>query len=156
MILQRAHGIFFMLLGGVSVVDGWRIAQQAREGANFDAIGPDRYLMALGALMLMAGVWRLLGRPEPRGKPQAAIPDRDEKATSRLVLTLGLLAAFAALVPVLGFSLTCFLFLAAQLRVQGDWPWWLSLGVAAPIALAFDVAFIRFADMSLPKGSVWG
>ena len=43
-----------------------------------------------------------------------------------------------------------------QLRVQGDWPWWLSLGVAAPIALAFDVAFIRFADMSLPKGSVWG
>jgi hypothetical protein len=52
--------------------------------------------------------------------------------------------------------LTCFLFLAAQLRVQGDWPWWLSLGVAAPIALAFDVAFIRFADMSLPKGSVWG
>ena len=52
MILQRVHGIFFMLLGGVSVVDGWRIAQQAREGANFDAIGPDRYLMALGALML--------------------------------------------------------------------------------------------------------
>ena len=26
MILQRVHGIFFMLLGGVSVVDGWRIA----------------------------------------------------------------------------------------------------------------------------------
>ena len=112
--------------------------------------------MALGALMLTAGVWRLLSRPElaPSRKPPR--PDRDEGATSRLVLTLGMLAAFAALVPVLGFSLTCFLFLAAQLRVQGDWPWWLSLGVAAPIALAFDVAFIRFADMSLPKGSVWG
>jgi hypothetical protein len=155
MILQRAHGIFFMLLGAVSVVDGWRIAQQAREGANFDAIGPDRYLMALGALMLSAGVWRLLSRAEPYTKPQTAIPDRDAGATWKLALTLGMLAAFAALVPVLGFSLTCFLFLAAQLRVQGDWPWWLSLAVAAAIALAFDVAFVRFADMSLPKGSVW-
>ena len=155
MMLQRAHGIFFMLLGAVSIVDGWRIAQQSREGANFDAIGPDRYLMALGALMLTAGAWRLLGRPELYAKPQAAMPERDEGATSKLVLTLGMLAAFAALVPVLGFSLTCFLFLAAQLRLQGDWPWWLSLRVAAPIALAFDVAFIRFADMSLPRGHIW-
>jgi predicted phage tail protein len=87
MILQRAHGIFFMLLGAVSFVDGWRIAQQAREGANFDAIGPDRYLMALGVLMLIAGVWRLLSRPELHTKPQGAILDRDEGATSKLVLT---------------------------------------------------------------------
>ena len=63
-----------------------------------------------------------------------------------------MLAAFALLVPVLGFSPTCFLFVAAQLRTLGGWPWWLSLGVAAPIALAFHVAFIRFADMPLPKG----
>ena len=155
MILHRLHGALFLLLGVVSVADGWRIAQQAREGANFDAIGPDRYLMALGALMLTAGVWRLLSRPELGAKPQATIADRDEGATSKLVLTLGMLAAFAVLVPVLGFSLTCFLFLAAQLRIQGDWPWWLSLGVAAPIALAFDVAFMRVADMSLPKGYIW-
>ena len=101
MILHRLHGVFFMLLGVVSVVDGWRIAQQAREGANFDAIGPDRYLMALGAVMLIAGVWRLLGRPEPTDA-EAAVPDRDAGATWRLLLTLALLAAFAALVPVLG------------------------------------------------------
>jgi hypothetical protein len=63
-----------------------------------------------------------------------------------------MLVGFAALVPVLGFSPTCFLFVAAQLRVLGGWSWWLSLAVAAPIALAFHAAFISLADMPLPKG----
>src|SRR5437660_466362 len=72
--------------------------------------------------------------------------------TSSLLLTLAMPAAFALLVPVLGFSPTCFLFVAAQLRVLGGWSWWLSLAVAAPIALAFHAAFITLADMPLPKG----
>ena len=63
--LQRAHGILFVLLGVVSLVDGWRVTVQARETADFDAIGPDRYLLALGVLMLAAGLWRLLARRSP-------------------------------------------------------------------------------------------
>jgi hypothetical protein len=113
-----------LLLGVVSLADGWRIAQQAREGANFDAIGPDRYLIALGAAMLAAGLWRLLREPPPETETEAAVPDRDAGATSSLLLTLAMLVAFALLVPVLGFSPTCFLFVAAQLRVLGGWSWW--------------------------------
>src|SRR5207249_5222897 len=89
MILHRLHGALFLLLGVVSVADGWRIAQQAREGANFDAIGPDRYLIALGAAMLLAGLWRLLRGPPP--ETVATVPDRDAGATSSLLLTLGML-----------------------------------------------------------------
>ena len=152
MVLHRLHGLLFLLLGVGSVVDGWRITKQAREGANFDAIGPDRYLMALGTLMLLAGLWRLLRGPEPQTETAAAVPDRDAGARSSLLVTVALLVGFALLVPVLGFSPTCFLFLTVLLRVLGGWTWWRSLGVAAPIALAFHLAFIRFADMSLPKG----
>ena len=155
MILQRAHGIFFMLLGAVSLVDGWRIARQAREGANFDAIGPDRYLLALGALMLAAGLWRLFARPDQEAAPEVAMGDGAAGMTSHLVLTLAMLAGFAALTPILGFSLACLLFLAAQLRLLGSWPWWKSAGVAAAIALVLHVTFIRFADMPLPKGYIW-
>ena len=125
MILHRLHGALFLLLGVVSVADGWRIAQQAREGANFDAIGPDRYLIALGAAMLLAGLWRLLRGPPPETETEAAVPDRDAGATSSLLLTLAMLVGFALLVPVLGFSPTCFLFVAAQLRMLGGWSWWL-------------------------------
>jgi Tripartite tricarboxylate transporter TctB family len=152
MILHRLHGLLFFLLGGMSLVDGWRIAQQAREGANFDAIGPDRYLIALGALMLLAGLWRLLRGLPVEMATAAAVPDRDAGATSNLLVTLAMLVGFALLVPVLGFSPTCFLFLAAQLRLLGGWTWWRSVGVGALIALAFHVSFISFADMPLPKG----
>ena len=111
------------------IVDGWRITQQAREGANFDAIGPDRYLMALGALMLLAGLWRLLRGPEPQTETAAAVPDRDAGARSSLLVTVALLVGFALLVPVLGFSPTCFLFLTVLLRVLGGWTWWRSLAL---------------------------
>jgi len=154
MILHRLHGALFLLLGVVSVADGWRIAQQAREGANFDAIGPDRYLIALGAAMLLAGLWRLLRGAPPESETAAAVPapEGDARALSDLLLTVAMLVAFALLVPVLGFSPTCFLFLVAQLRVLGGWTWWRSLGAAALIALAFHLAFIGLADMPLPKG----
>jgi Tripartite tricarboxylate transporter TctB family len=152
MILHRLHGALFLLLGGVSLADGWRIAQEAREGANFDAIGPDRYLIALGAIMLLAGLWRLLRGAPSQTEAPAVATDRDAGATSNLLLTLAMLVSFALLVPVLGFSPTCFLFVAAQLRVLGGWSWWLSLAVAGPIALAFHAAFIGLADMPLPKG----
>ena len=89
MILHRLHGALFLLLGVVSLADGWRIAQQAREGANFDAIGPDRYLIALGAAMLATGLWRLLRGP-PLETEATAAPDRDAGATSNLLLTLAI------------------------------------------------------------------
>ncbi len=152
MILHRVHGVLFMLLGSISLADGWRIAPQAREGANFDAIGPGRYLMALGALMLATGLWRLLSRMQTETEPQAAAEEGGTGAVWNLVLTLGMLVGFALAVPYVGFAPTCFLFLAAQLRVLGGWAWWLSFAAAAPIALAFHVAFITFADMPLPKG----
>jgi hypothetical protein len=67
--LNRVTGVLFIALGVLSMVDGWRVTEQARPTGNFDAIGPDRYLMGLGALMLIAGLWRLLARLE--AEPQA-------------------------------------------------------------------------------------
>jgi hypothetical protein len=160
MLLQRLHGLFFVLLGLVSIADGWRITQQAREGANFDAIGPDRYLIALGGLLLAAGIWRTCQRAEPasiasgsaRQEPRGE-PDGAEART--LLLTVAALAGFALLVPIVGFTPASLLFLIAQLRIMADWPWWRIVLAALTIAAALDVTFVRFADMPLPKGSLW-
>jgi hypothetical protein len=148
--LHRLHGALFVLIGLGSIADGWRIALQARSGANFDAIGPDRYLMALGVVMLAAGLWRLLRQPEVA--PQASNAEASTGMLPTLVLTLGLVAGFALIIPVLGFSPACFLFVAVLLRVLSGWGWWRSIAMAVPIALGFHVAFVTFADMPFPKG----
>lgn len=156
MALQRIYAIFFTFLGVVSLVDAARISYQAREGANFDAIGPDRYLLVLGVLMLAGGLWSLL-RPEQIGVPQRG--ERGAPAvpmmTSRLLLTLALLAGFAALTPVVGFSLACLVFLTLELRILSNWQWWRVLSLAAMMALAFHVTFVQLADMPLPRGTIW-
>jgi hypothetical protein len=147
--LQRVHGVLFVLLGVLSIADGWRILQEDRAAASFDAIGPDGFLAGLGALMLLAGLWRLLSRADTEVGASGEAQSREPPI---LMITLALFAAFAFAVPYLGFSLACFLFLAAQLWVLSGWAWWKVLAVSAPIAIGFHVAFVSFADMPLPKG----
>jgi hypothetical protein len=151
MALQRGQGLIFVLIGAISLVDGWRITLQAREAANFDAVGPDRYLLALGVVLICSGAWSLLGPQRLARQPR--VPPGG--MTSTLVLTLAALVGFAALTPLLGFSLACFLFLGLQLWLLARWPWWKCLIVAAVIALAFHVTFIVLADMPMPKGAFW-
>jgi hypothetical protein len=155
--LQRAYGIPFILIGAASIVDGWRISLEAREGANFDAIGPDRYLLALGVVMLAAGLWRLIVRPELPAEPDGAAGAPQTAGTLWTpVLVVAMLAAFAGATPAIGFSPACFLFLAAQFWLLGARPWWKVAGGAAVAALAFHAAFVWLADMPLPSGYLWG
>jgi Tripartite tricarboxylate transporter TctB family len=154
-LLQRAQAIAFMSLGTVSLADGWRISQEAREAANFDAIGPDRYLLALGLLMLGTGLWRLLRPGESEPQPGQSAVGAPASMALHVVLTLGALAAFVALIPVLGFSLAAVVFLAAQLQILGGWPWWKNAAAAAVIGLAFHATFVWLADMPLPRGYIW-
>lgn len=151
--LNRVTGVLFIALGIVSMVDGWRVTEQARPTGNFDAIGPDRYMIGLGVLMLIAGLWRLLSRPETEPNGRAGTESGELPI---LALTLALFAAFAFAVPYLGFSLACFLFLAAELWLLSGWAWWKAIAVAVPIAVAFHVAFVTFADMPFPKGYLEG
>jgi Tripartite tricarboxylate transporter TctB family len=154
--LQRAYGIPFMLIGAASIVDGWRIAREAREGANFDAIGPDRYLLALGVVMLAAGLWRLVSRPEVRAEPDDGGGAAQTAGTRwTLVLVVAMLAGFAGAAPAIGFSLACFLFLVAQFWLLGARPWWKLAGGAAAATVTFHAAFVWLADMPLPRGYLW-
>jgi hypothetical protein len=154
-ILQSAQGILFVLAGIVSIVDGWRIATEARQQANFEAIGPDRYLFGLAALMLVGGLWRLLAHPGPAAESHRAVAAHATGTMATVATTVVMLAGFAALTPAIGFSLACLLFLIAQFALLSGWPWWKNIAVAAVAAFALHAAFIWFADMPLPKGYFW-
>ncbi len=148
--LYRIQGLMFALLGAVSLAEGWHITRTARDGANFDAIGPDRYLMALGISLIAVGLWLAL-RP-----PQSADGTQDTygpaQARTNLIVCISMLAAFTLSMPYLGFTLGCFVFLAILFRFLGDWSWLRSTGAAALAAAFFYVGLIRLADVPLPSG----
>jgi hypothetical protein len=66
-----------------------------------------------------------------------------------------MLAGFAALTPVIGFSLACLLFLTAEFALLSGWPWWKNVAAAAVVAFILHTLFIWLADVPFPKGYVW-
>lgn len=150
MLLYRAQGAVLAVLGVGSVLEAMHIAAEAREASNFDAIGPDRYLLGLGVLMLVIGA-RLAVWPPAEG--YAALPDQPNTGAT-FFFTLGMVAALAAVLPYIGFPLASFTFLTIMFRRFGNWPWLLSAGVAAAVAAVFYVTFILVADVPLPRASL--
>ena len=150
--LYRVQGFMYALLGAVSLVEGWHITQSAREGANFDAIGPDRYLMALGVLLVVVGMWLALRPPQSAdGAPTAYWP---AQARTNLVVCIAMLAAFTLAMPYVGFTLGCFVFLAVLFHHLSDWSWPRSAAAAALTSAFFYFGLIRLADVPLPGGIV--
>jgi hypothetical protein len=149
MLLYRAQGAILALLGAGSVLEAMRITQESREGANFDAIGPDRYLMALGVLMTVIGI--LLALRPPVTDEFGSLPEQP-KVGSTFYLTMAMLAALAAALPYIGFTAASFVFLTVMFRRFGNWSWMRSAAVSAIAAAIFYITFIRVADVPLPHG----
>jgi len=150
--LYRIQGAMYLLLGGASLAEGWHITRTAREGANFDAIGPDRYLMALGIALLALGLWLALGPPQSTEEgPTSYLP---ADAHTNLLMCLGLLAAFTLAMPYIGFTIGSFIFLAILFRRLSDWSWLRSVSAAAVASAMFYIGLIRLADVPLPSGMV--
>ncbi len=147
--LYRIQGLMYLLLGVVSLAEGWHITQTAREGANFDAIGPDRYLMALGVLLIAVGSWLALRPPQSSDATQAYWP---AQARTNLIVCIAMLAAFTLAMPYVGFTLGCFVFLTVLFRHLGDWSWLRSVTAAALTSAFFYIGLIRLADVPLPSG----
>lgn len=148
--LYRAQGLMYLLLGAVSLAEGWHITKTVREGANFDAIGPDRYLMALGALLMILGLWLAMRPPQTAGEAQTSF--LSARARTNLIMCVAMLAAFTLAMPYVGFTLGCFVFLAVLFRHLSDWSWVRSIAVAALTSAFFYVGLIRLADVPLPSG----
>lgn len=151
MLLYRAQGVILALLGAGSVLESWRITQAAREGANFDAIGPDRYLLALGVLMVVIGIWMAL-RP-PVTDQFGPLPEQP-RVGSTFYITVAMLAALTATLPYIGFPLASFAFLTFMFHRFGGWSWLRSSAVSVGVAAVFYITFVWMADLPLPHGNL--
>lgn len=143
-------GAIFIVLSGVSLWDGYRIATTLRRPGVYDSLGPDRYLIMVGALILVLGLalvwygWRTLRR----GQPAAS----EELASNRHWWLLATMCAYAFLIWMLGYAPATLAFFVASLWIMGqrDWRW--NLPSAIVLTVAFVLMFDYAADISFPKG----
>jgi len=137
-------------------------AQQIEYTPRPGTLGPDVWPKAAIVLMAVVCAFEIVRafigmKHEPHGVAEVLEKDEaDEQAPSYPGLLAGgivLTAAYAFVVDILGFLLSTFLFLAAFMyvgRYRNHVAIW---SVSAAVTLLAALIFIRFAYVSLPRGT---
>jgi putative tricarboxylic transport membrane protein len=101
-------------------------------------------MACLAALMLFRSSREQIGEWMPKGE-----------AGKRVLVVLGVTAAFIALLKVLGMVVGTALFLIVLVRYLGRHPWWVTFAIALAAAAANWLVFVRWLRVPMPEGMFW-
>jgi hypothetical protein len=143
-------GSIFIVLAGISFWDGYRIMTTLRRPGVYDGLGPDRYLLVVGAMMLLLGV--ALAVQGAREYRQRTAPAADDQASNRHLWLLATICGYAFLIWFLGYAAATLAFFIAALWIMGQRNWRWNLPSAVALTVAYYFMFEYAADISLPQG----
>jgi len=147
--IQRLLALFMLAFAGFAIWDGRRIEAVDRPVSMFDDIGPDRYIVGLGILLAIVGLFLLLDRRP--NVPQKSDEEAASGAPTYLAL-LGALIVYALVMPYLGYTITTLIFMIAVFWLSGV-PSILRSVIYGVVTTAVSWwIFVRIADMPMPKG----
>ncbi len=143
------------IVGLWSVADGYRLTLDAREASGFDALGPDRFIMVLGAVLVVLGALYLReARAQAAAAQPAAQSGESHAGASRFYLMALAFAAYIIVAPFGGYVLTTALFFLAAywlMDVRGV----VRCVMATVVTVAaFALVFVVFAGIPMPLGVV--
>jgi hypothetical protein len=154
MIRQIVEAGILSVFGLWSIWDGYRLMADARSVSSFDALGPDRYMMVLGAvLVLSSALYFRAARAEAAvARPAAGAASDDNLDLRRLCLVALAFAGYILLAPLGGYVGTTAIFFFAAYWIM-DLEGLVRRAVAAAITTAaFAIVFIVLADIPMPLG----
>lgn len=150
--MGRIWGFLFVAFGAVWCWDGWRLETTQRADSMFDELGPDRYLVVLGAIMLAVGASLLL-RPPPTPVHAGTVGGASFWWPPRPPVTFTLaMAGYTFAIPLIGYTIATFLFFLVIYPLAGQRSARSVFIYGAVTAAAFYVIFDRLSDMALPAG----
>jgi len=116
-----------------------------------DGPGPAFLPFWLGVVMAFLAGLMLFRRTSQ--VPVAWLP-RDE-ARTRVLVVLGVTAAFIALLKVLGMVVATALFLVVLVRCLGRHSWWLTVSIALAASGLNWLVFVYWLRVPMPEGMFW-
>ena len=116
-----------------------------------DGPGPAFLPFWLGVVMSCLAALMLLRKTHPT--PVSLLPQGG--ARTRVVVVLGVTAAFIALLKVLGMVVATALFLVVLVRYLGRHPWRLTIAIALAAAGANWLVFVYWLRVPMPEGLFW-
>lgn len=116
-----------------------------------DGPGPAFLPFWLGVVMSCLAALMLFRRTNPT--PVSLLPQGGARA--RVVVVLGVTAAFIALLKVLGMVVGTALFLVLLVRYLGRHRWWVTIAIALAAAGANWLVFVYWLRVPMPEGLFW-
>jgi MFS family permease len=140
---QRAAGVVLLGLAALGLAETFRIKD--------DWSGARLLPLIVTIAFFGLGLGHLLGA---RPAAPAAVPDTPAETPhrGRVALVLAGLAAYVALMPLLGFLAGTAALVLGMVRLLGRYSWPVSLALAAGLALAAHLVFSVWLGMPLPEG----
>lgn len=139
-------GIFLILIGAITLAASTTIAAGA--GGR---LHPRTLPVAIGALLLCGGAW-LIGHARAARYPDKAIDWPDRAGWRNWGVALAMMTLYAALMPLLGFIVTTFIFVAAFIGYFGRFKIWVALAWGLGTVAFIYLLFIRLLQMEFPAG----
>jgi putative tricarboxylic transport membrane protein len=116
-----------------------------------DGPGPAFLPFWLGVVMACLAALMLFRKTSPLPVPW--LPQGG--ARTRVLVVLGVTAAFIALLKVLGMVVGTVLFLVVLVRYLGRHPWWLTISIALAAAGVNWLVFVHWLRVPMPEGMFW-
>lgn len=146
--LSRLSACVIASGGIITMLEGWRIASAHRGASDLGIVGPDRYLVALGAVILIVALGsQLVSSAAPAHDATVARADVPFKP----FLLLGCTVVYAILLYLVGFVISTLVFFLVAFRVCGV-QFARAMVASAVAAVGFYALFVRVGGVSFPNG----
>ena len=144
----RVAGGLFILLGALALGEARRLVALREEMIAGATVGDDTFPMIVGVSLLLAGAYAAVAARWPWAP--VSFPKGIERR--RLLSSVGLLAAYAALTPHLGYTASTFIAATLLFRAMGGYRWVVCLFLGAGVAGALYLMFRVWLLEPLPTG----
>ncbi len=141
-----ATGVFMTLLGIVTLSQSCQIKGQAGE-----RLSPATLPILIGFMILAAGIMQFYAGWRYKGE-EKIIAWPDDFGRKRVLISIGLMIVYLALLEPLGFVLSTLVFITAGVWYLGKYHWWVAPLTGLLSALVVLLVFIDFLGLSFPLG----